>query len=56
MIFKDLQIVASMTEQIKGIKGAAYVGTDGLFDSGALNSYVSELQGLTRAQAEASLA
>ena len=45
-----------MTEQIKGIKDNASIGIDGLFDHETVQSYVAELQGLSRAQAEASLA
>ena len=55
MIFGELQTVANVTKQIEKIKDVASVGTDGLFDSESVKSYVSELQGLTSAQAEASL-
>lgn len=52
----SLSNVAATVSQISGLKSSAYIGTDGLFDSKTIDSYVVSLQGLSRTQAETALA
>lgn len=56
MTFKTtLETVKNTVKDISNISASAYVGSDGLFDSATVLAYKTQLQGLTRAQAEASL-
>ena len=51
----SLPEIAATIPQIKDIASAAYVGTDGLFDSATLDKYVVSLQNLSKAQADTAL-
>lgn len=56
MIFKTtLQTITEKVKNINKISSAAYIGTNGLFDTGTVNAYTKELQGLSLVQAKATL-
>lgn len=56
MTFKTtVKDVTNISKVIDKIKTGAYIGSNGLFDSGTVKSYVSALDGLNSIQLEASL-
>lgn len=51
----SLSGITATIPQVKDIASAAYVGTDGLFDSATLDKYVMSLENLSKAQADTAL-
>lgn len=51
----SLSEITATIPQVKDIASAAYVGTDGLFDSATLDKYVMSLENLSKAQADTAL-
>lgn len=55
MFKESLKNVYDTIAKIRSIGSDAYVGTDGLFDTGTVKAYVEQLKGLSVAEAEVSL-